>query len=244
MRAEYMNISKTGSRPMGMAFGSPGNNLREINEPIDQTMQDIKFTDSYATDRFQILGSYDLSLFSNNYTSVTSDNPLLVTDNATAGSSRGRTSLAPTNHAHTGTLSAAVNLPYRTRINANGTYSLWVQDEPFIPVTINSAIVKPAGTLPESLGGHSGTSMFNLSGVSRPINPLTLSARFRTFTFRDKVDADTLPFMIVNDRSISAGVERESLPFTRRNADAAATWRVTQLPLPVTLAAGYAWERW
>jgi hypothetical protein len=242
LRTEYLNIRKTGSRPIGMAFGSPGNNLREILEPIDQTMQDIKLTNGYANDRFQVLGSYDLSLFNNKYRSVTSDNPLLITDTPTGGSSRGRVSLAPTNHAHTGTVNAALNLPRRTRINANGSYSLWVQDEMFIPVTINSAIVKPAGALPQRLGGHSGTSMFSLSGVSRPIDPLTLTARFRTFSFRDRVDADTVPYLIVNDRSISAGTERESLPFTRRNADAGATWRIARIP--VTLSAGIGWERW
>ncbi len=242
LRTEYTNIDKTGRRPMGMAFGSPGNNLREILEPIDQTMQDLKFTDGYSSPTFQIIGSYDLSLFHNGFTSVTSDNPVLIADAATTGSSRGRTALAPSNHAHTGMVNAAWNLPYRTRINASGSYSLWVQDEPFIPVTINSAIPVPNQPLPLSLGGSSGTSMLYLSGVSRPLAPLTLTARLRTFSFRDKVDVESVPFLITNDRSIAAAEDRDLLPFTRRNADAGATWRVTRVP--VTLSAGYGYEAW
>jgi MtrB/PioB family decaheme-associated outer membrane protein len=243
LRTEYTNIEKSGRRPMGMAFGSPGNNLREILEPIDQTMQDLKFTEGYSTARLQMVGSYDFSLFSNKFTSVTADNPLITADQATAGSSRGRTALAPTNHAHTAVVNAGLNLPRRTRLTASGSYSLWVQDEPFIPVTINSAIVNPLiSQLPDRLGGHSGTSTLYLSGVTRPITPLTLTARFRTFSFRDRVDVEQLPVLIINDRSVAAAEERDNLPFTKRNADAGATWRLTRFPL--TFSAAYGWEYW
>ena len=244
LRAEYTNIGKTGRRPMGMAFGSPGNNLREIGEPIDQTMHDVKLTESYASPRFQIVGMYDLSLFRNRYTSATSDNPLIAVDQATTGSSRGRSALAPSNQAHTGMVNVGVNLPARTRLTASGTYSLWLQDEQFIPITINSAINDPRfAELPRRLGGRSGTSTVYFSAVSRPWNPLTLSARVRTFGFRDRVSVDSVPVLVVNDRSLAAGEERERLPFTRRNADAGAAWRVTRR-LPLTLSAGYGWERW
>ena len=243
LRTEYTNIGKTGRRPMGMAFGSPGSNLREIGEPIDQTMHDLKFTEGYANPRFQVVGMYDLSIFRQGFTSVTSDNPLVVADQPTTGSSRGRTALSPSNHAHTAVLNAGLNLPRRTRLTASGSYSLWLQDAAFIPATINSAITDPRlAQLPSSLGGHSGTSSIYLSGVTRPLAPLTLSARFRTFSFRDKVDVESMPVLIINDRSVAAAEERENLPFTRRNADATGTWRLTRLPLSLT--AGYGWEYW
>jgi MtrB/PioB family decaheme-associated outer membrane protein len=244
LRTEYTLISKTGQRPMGMAFGSPGSNLREVLEPIDQTQHDLKFTEGFASSRFQVVGSYDLSLFRNGFSSVTSDNPLIAVDQATTGSSRGRSALAPTNHAHTGVLNAGLNLPFRTRLNASGSYSLWIQDEPFIPSTINSAIVNPLiSQVPERLDARSGTSSIFVSGTSRPFAPVTLTARYRTFRFRDQVDVESIPVIIVNDRSVSAAAEREHLPFTRDNADAGATWRVTTL-VPLTLSAGYSWENW
>ena len=242
LRTEYTGIEKSGTRPMGMAMGSPGNNLREILEPIDQTMQDLKFTEAYSNQRFQVTGSYDYSAFINTFASVTSDNPLLTTDQATTGSSRGRTALAPSNQAHTGVVNAALSLPYRTRLNASGSYGLWMQNRPFIPATINSAIVADLSQIPQRLGGHSGTSSLYVSGVSRPITPLTLTARYRTFSFRDRVDVERMPVLIINDRSVAAAEEREILPFTRRNADAGGTWRFTGLPL--IFSAGYGWERW
>ena len=243
LRAEYTEIGKTGRRPMGMAMGGPGNNFREILEPIDQTMRDVKLTEGYSSPRFQVMGTYDFSLFRNSFTSVTSDNPLITVDQATTGSSRGRTSLAPTNHAHTAVVNAGLNLPHGTRINASGSYSLWIQDEPFIPATINTAIVADLSQNPQRLGGHSGTSSIYVSGVSRPITPLTLTARFRTFSFRDQVDPESMPVFIVNDRTLNPAAEdRDNLPFTRRNADAGGTWRFT--PLPLTFSAGYGWETW
>jgi Protein of unknown function (DUF3374). len=242
LRADFTEIGKTGRRPMGMAMGGPGNNFREILEPIDQTMRDVKLTEGYSSQRFQVNGTYDFSLFRNSFTSVTSDNPLLTVDQATTGSSRGRTALAPTNQAHTAVVNAGLNLPRGTRINASGSYSLWIQDEPFIPATINSAIVADLSQIPERLGGHSGTSSIYVSGVSRPIAPLTLTARFRTFSFRDNVDVASMPVLIINDRSVAAAEDRDNLPFTRRNADAGGTWRFT--PLPLTFSAGYGWETW
>jgi MtrB/PioB family decaheme-associated outer membrane protein len=242
LRAEYTEIGKTGRRPMGMAMGGPGNNFREILEPIDQTMRDVKLTEGYSSQRFQVIGTYDLSLFRNSFTSVTSDNPLLTTDQATTGSSRGRSALAPTNHAHTAVVNAGLNLPHGTRINASGSYSLWIQNEPFIPATINSAIVADVSQIPERLGGHSGTSSIYVSGVSRPIAPLTLTARFRSFSFRDNVDVESMPVIIINDRTVDPAEDRDNLPFTRRNTDAGGTWRFTGLPL--TFSAGYGWETW
>jgi MtrB/PioB family decaheme-associated outer membrane protein len=243
MRAEYTNISKQGDRPMGMAFGSPGNNLREILEPIDQSIHDIKLTQAFSTSRFQVVATYDLSLFANHLTSVTSDNPLVVTDQSTAGAARGRTALAPSNHAQTGVITTALNLPLRTRLTATGSYSVWNQDAQFLPATINSAIPNPyLSQMPLTLGAHSGTSSVNLTGVTRPITPLTLTVKLRTFTFRDRVDVDSMPILIINDRSIEAAEQRESLPFTRKNTDAGAAWRVGRLPL--TLSAGVGWESW
>ena len=41
-KTEYTHTAKNGQRPMGMAMGGSGNNAREILEPIDQTVHDVK----------------------------------------------------------------------------------------------------------------------------------------------------------------------------------------------------------
>ena len=88
-KAEYTRIGKSGDRPMGQAFGGSGNNASEILEPIDQTLHDLKLSQSYAQERFQFVATYDLSMFHNGIKSVTSDNPLDATDTPAAGAARG-----------------------------------------------------------------------------------------------------------------------------------------------------------
>jgi MtrB/PioB family decaheme-associated outer membrane protein len=242
-KAEYTRLDKSGQRPVGIAFGSPGANLREVLEPIDQTMHDVRLSQGYSNQRFQVQAVYDLSLFRNAYSSVTSDNPLLTTDSPTGGSARGRIGLAPDNLAHTAVVNSALNLPLRTRANASLSYAWWKQDAPFIPATINSAHTDPRlDSLPASLEGRAGTSSMSLSAVSRPLVPLTISARYRSFSYRDDTELDTMAVRVSNDRSISAGMARHRLPHTRQNADFSLTWRVQQAP--VTLSAGYAWDNW
>ncbi|HEV8217336.1 MAG TPA: MtrB/PioB family outer membrane beta-barrel protein [Gemmatimonadaceae bacterium] len=240
-KIDYLNIAKTGERPMGMAFGSPGSNLREILEPIDQRTNDVKLSQAYTSDRLSWTALYNLSTFHNGFTSVTSDNPALAQDSPTAGSSRGRTALAPDNVAHTAVVNAALSLPAHTRVNAGGSYAWWHQNAPFIPPTINSAINDPrVSQLPHSLGGVSGTSTFNVAATSRPFAGLAANLKFRQFAFRDHVDVDTVPVLIVNDRSVSNGVERDRFPSTRSNTDASLSWRLN----PLVLGVGYNWDHW
>lgn len=241
MKAEYTHVDKTGSRPMGMAFVGSGGNSREIPEPIDQTVQGLRLVQSYARDRYQLVGSYDLSVFTNNLTSVTSDNPWAVTDGTTM-SSRGRTSLAPSNVAHTLAGTGALELPYSTRVTTSGSYGWWKQNEPYIPGTINSTITdNRLSLIPQSLGGIAQTSMFAASFSSRPVSPLNFTGHFHSYVFRDHATGTVMPIMITNDRSISPADSGERDPFRRDNADIGASWR---LPLmSATLSGSYNWEK-
>lgn len=240
-KAEYTRIGKRGDRPMGQPFGSPGGNANEILEPIDQTMHDLKLSQSYAQPRFQIAATYDLSLFRNTIKSVTSDNPLQITDTPTLGSSRGRTALAPDNLAHTVVVTGGLELPARTRVTGNAAVSWWRQDDAFVPITINSAIVDPRiAQVPASLGGSARTANLAASATTRALSFLTLSGRYRSYSYRDAASTSAIPLIIVNDRSVSPADTARRDPFTRRNADLSGSWRL--LP-PLSLTAGFAWEQ-
>jgi MtrB/PioB family decaheme-associated outer membrane protein len=243
LKAEVTNIGKKGQRPMGMAMGSPGNNFREILEPIDQTSELVRLSQAFTRERFQLTAAYDFSRFKNAYASVTADNPLLSTDTPTGGPARGRTALAPDNSAHSAVVNGALNLPWHTRLNASASYAWWKQDALFIPPTINNTIVdsRIAG-LPTHLGGATGTSSVNFAATSRPLRPLSVSYRFRVFSYRDDTELDSVAVRVVNDRSVSGAAHRERMPYTRKNADLSANWRLEQAP--VTFSAGYVWDQW
>lgn len=239
-RAEYTRIGKSGDRPIGQPFGSPGANANEIREPIDQTIHDLRVSQSYAQRRFQFAAAYDLSVFQNHITSVTSDNPLVITDTPAAGSSRGRTSLAPDNLAHTVVVNSGLDLPLHSRVAGNASFSWWRQNQDFIPSTINSAIVDPRlAQVPASLGASARTTNLGGTVTMRPFSFLSLSGRYRSYAFRDNADVSAIPIIIVNDRSVSPADTARRDPFTRRNADLNASWQLLQ---PLSLSAGFAWE--
>jgi MtrB/PioB family decaheme-associated outer membrane protein len=240
-KAEYTRTAKSGTRPMGMSFGSPGNNGREILEPIDQTMHDLKLTQGYARERFQLVATYNLSIFHNGIDAVTADNPQVAVNTATTGPAQGRTALAPSNLAHTALITGALNLPLRSRISGTASYGWWRQDASFIPPTINSAIVDPRlSSIAGTLHGNEQTQSINLLATSRPLQTLNFTARYRTFAFFDNTANVEFPVSVVNDRSIGGAEERERYPFARRNADALLTWNALS---PVSVSAGYGWER-
>jgi MtrB/PioB family decaheme-associated outer membrane protein len=243
-KAEYQFVDKQGRRPMGMAFGSPGTNAREINEPIDQTMNDIRLSQAYTRPRFQAMVSYAYSRFSNALESVISDNPRVTVDSLRGGTSRGRTALAPDNHAQTLTGTVAVSLPRHTRVTGTLSYGWRNQNAPFIPATINplnqDSLTRAGYVFPTSLNGNIHTSLVNVTLASRPARPVSVSARFRSFDYNDKTPEIGVPIMVINDRTFAAGAESERFPYTRHNADASVS--VRPLP-PLALTAGYGWER-
>ncbi len=197
LKAEYTLILKDGNRPLSMAFGSPGGNFAEFIQPIDQTVHDFRLRASYAGEGWQLQGSYALSIFQNGLDSLTAANPCFglrapappagCGADANGAPATGRLSVAPNNMAHTIALAGAVILPLRTRLSANVSYSLRLQDDDFLPHTNNPALASdPSLALPSSnLDGIVQTVLFNLNAVSRPLPPLTLTAKYRLFDLID-----------------------------------------------------------
>jgi MtrB/PioB family decaheme-associated outer membrane protein len=250
---EYTRIKKDGNIPFGMTMGSPGNNFVEFLQPIDQTIHDFRAKASWVGDGWQLQGAYQLSIFDNALNSVTFDNPCFhLTAAVTAGGcgsdangapQRGQSAEPPSNMAHTFSLSGGVDLPMRTRVTANASYSLRFQDEAFLPHTINPSITSPLLTLPkQSLDGTVGIFLLNLNATSRPLPPLTLTGRFRLYDFNDMTDSFVLPGRVVDNRSLDTEAIRvPRYDYTTYDAGLDGRWRFGP---QVATTAGFAWERW
>jgi MtrB/PioB family decaheme-associated outer membrane protein len=256
LRADYTRIKKDGERPFGMAFGSPGGNFMEILEPIDQTVHDVRLKASYFTDTWQIQAGYTFSVFQNAFSGVSSDNPCFGLTNDlnaaspgcgsdSSGPATGLSSVPPSNQAHTWNFAGGINLPFwRTRITANLGYSLRFQNENFLAHTINAALAgSPLLVLPQqSLNGKVGTTLVNLNAVSRPLQPLTLTLKYRMFNLSDMSDEPIFAGHVVNDRTLSD--EPRTSPrfgYTKHNVDLDGRWKFTPA---LALTLGTAWERW
>ncbi len=242
-KAEYTRTKKDGERPMSQAFGF---NFIEVLEPIDQTIHDARLQLAIAREQWQLQFGYTFSLFQNALTALISDNPFQATDTATASAS-GRTSLPPDNMAHTFTLAGGANLPWwRTRVTGNFSYSLRLQNDDFLPHTRNPLILAAGGSdlvLPQdSLNGNVQVFLFNLSATSRPLPPLTLSAKYRLYDYQDSSDVITFLAEVETDTTRVRDTRRAGRwSYRKQNADIDARWRILQ-PVAFTLGAG--WERW
>jgi len=142
-----------------------------------------------------------------------------------------------------------VNLPMRTRVNANVAYTLAMQNDSFLPPTINPALMTTAGAdlLPgsqRSLNGLVGNFLFNLNATTRPLPPLTLSAKYRVYDHHDmSSEPQFSAFASGNDRAALtlASQQAARLDFTRQNLDLDARWRFGSR---VAFTLGTGWETW
>ena len=254
--AEYTRTHKDGEKPFGMAFGSPGGNALEVLQPIEQTIHDFRLRATWATERWQLQAGYTMSVFLNDLDFVRADNPCQPTPVPSApcaagdvGTNKtfGTVSLPPSNMAHTLSLQGGVNLPLRTRISSNFTYSLRTQNDDFLPQTTTNTLplTNPSLALPQkSLHGNVQTILFNLNATSRPLPvPVTFTAKYRFYDLIDNSDVVRFQAFVINDQpTVTPGPTfSQRFSYMRQNGDLDGRWQIMR-PLALTLGTG--WERW
>ena len=246
--AEYTRTHKSGERPMGMAMGSPGANFYEVLQPIDQNVHDFRIRGAFADPLFQLQFGYGLSVFSNDLNRIQADNPCFgngapCSAAEAAGPRTGQSSLPPSNMAHSLNLAGGVNLPLRTRINGNFAWGLNLQNDSFLPHTINPTFASnPNLVLPDqSLHGLVQTWLAYVSVTSRPFDPVTFNLKYRFYDYSDYSQKITFPALVVNDSALSPERSAGRWSYQKQNADVDARFRVLEL-FAVTLGGG--WERW
>ena len=190
----YWSNNNTGTRAFGMLFGtSPGNyNITELVEPISYNTNNIELGGEYAGSGWSIGLKYNASLFHNNVSTLVWDNPIHTTgaggcvDSVTwsgtgaGGPCRGRLDLYPSNQAHTFTLSGAAALPLKTHFMGTVSYGWRLQDDHFLPGTINGAISSPAISN-RSLDGDVRPLIVNATLVNNSIDRVDLKAFYRFY---------------------------------------------------------------
>ena len=251
LTAEYTRTYKHGDKPFSLAFGSPGNQFMEVLEPINQQIHDFRLKYSLARENFQLQIGYGLSVFRNENNRVLADNPCFGPAASPCGGTdtvpSGQISLAPDNQAHSINIAAGVNLPMRTRLTANINYSLRLQNDEFLPHTINQTVLNaPANAadlrLPQdSLNGNVQTVLVNLMATSRPLPKLTLFGKYRYYDMFDLSDVIHFNKVAVNDRSVDPARRAGRWDYSKQNAELGARYQL--LPW-ATVGTSVGWERW
>ena len=177
LSASYKNVSKEGLSTLSGPVGtSPGNTrVALLPEPVDWNDHQLDFGLGYSGDAGRFDMKYHASFFQNAYDSLSWESPFSPLGNARY--SDGQLALSPDNQFHQISLSGNYLLSRETRTRISGVYSygLMLQDEDFLPYTIN-----PGGagdSLPaNSLDGRVAVQNANVRLVSRPHKDLRVNA--------------------------------------------------------------------
>lgn len=260
--ANYGSQNTTGGRAFGTLFGpSPGSyNITELVEPIDYQTHNIELGGEYAGQGWSLGLKYNASLFHNNVSTLVWDNPIhtapggVCADQAQytpasgLGPCRGRLDLYPSNQAHTLSLSGAAALPLKTRFIGTASYGWRLQNDPFLPFTINSAITQPTINQ-RNLDGDMRPTMINLSLVNNFVERLNLKANYRFYDLDNRSKSLFFPQgIIINDQAPAgcppacpdAGTKTFPYAYSKQNTGLEATYDVTRW---LTAKLGYGWER-
>jgi MtrB/PioB family decaheme-associated outer membrane protein len=203
VRTHVKYTDREGNLPYGGSFGH--SSLVEMPAPIDHRLTDFDAGAEYSRDRLLLRAGYSGSFFQNHAPTVEFDNPFRVLDIATA-SSRGRSSLAPSNTFFSVNGMASVRLPQRSRATAYVSIgSLTDAGDALMPQTINTAVT--AAPLERNVvDGEARTLGLNLSYVSRPTRNTDINVQFRTYDYDNRTAHFNMSQRISYDNAPSAVV--------------------------------------
>jgi MtrB/PioB family decaheme-associated outer membrane protein len=253
----YGSQNTAGKRAFGVYIGgSPGSyNISELAEPIDYQTHNIELGGEYAGAGWSLGLKYNGSLFHNNVSSLSWDNPLnlsgvgaacvdsaIYDQNAGTGPCRGRVDLYPSNQAHSFTLNGTASLPMKTNFVGAFSYGWRLQNDSFLPFSVNSAVIQPAISR-RSLDGDIRPMMINGTFVNNFFRDVGLKASYRYYDFDNRSKRVLLPNGFpVNDQGTANNVELLSFPYAyaKQNIIFDASYNLTRW---LTAKLGYGWER-
>ncbi|HTN70956.1 MAG TPA: MtrB/PioB family outer membrane beta-barrel protein, partial [Methylomirabilota bacterium] len=111
---------------------------------------------------------------------------------AGTGACQGRLDLYPNNQAHSFTITGSANLPYKSNFMGTASYGYMLQNAPFLPFTINSAIAQPTISS-NSLGGDVRPLMVNATLVNNFFDHLNLKAFYRYYGLANHSSEISMP---------------------------------------------------
>ncbi|MFQ5790124.1 MAG: MtrB/PioB family outer membrane beta-barrel protein [Acidobacteriota bacterium] len=190
----------------------------EVPATVDYVTTRVSADANYSNGRWFGQAGVSLSSFDNDVLGITYDNPFWFTDTlATSGVRRGlwnegRMSLPPSNDAWNLSFTGGVALEGNTQITATVSRGQLSQNDPFLPVTTNTALIGTvdvngdgvidpaddptvASTLPRrSLDATVDTTVLGLRITSRPSRRVRLTGRFRLYDYDSGYDPFLVPY--------------------------------------------------
>lgn len=271
---------------------APGNGLgdlgglwegigQEFLEPIDQRTYNVNLGAQYTGKRFTAGIDYDLSLFRNRVASLIFENPFRVTDEEgctpgpnppfflTCGAQnrfrqvRWQNDLPPNNDSHTVTFWASLDVTPETQMRGLFSLAYWTQNDPFLPWTLNTAIVPVHWDALTPVTNATDVNQLparSLNGRMRNINnEFALVNHGKKFQFQAQYRSQFLDsqspqlvfpgYAAFGDSTWRAArtdfynlpIENLDWDFRRQNIDAGFQWNIRK---KLTWRVDYDWEIW
>ena len=206
----------------------------QLVEPIDYTTDELDFSASYNTQKWQSTLAYYGSFFSNENASLNWQNAF--TPNV-AGADAGQRALAPDNQFHQFLFTSAYKLTHSTRLSGDIALGRMLQNEDLLGATINPnfAVALPTN----SANARIDTLTANLKLDSAVTDKLQLSAALR-YDDRDNKTPSNVYDWVTTDSFAAA--PRSNLPysFTNQSIKLGADYRFNRAN---RLSGGYDYEK-
>ena len=187
IRTDFQHEWKNGLKSVGAVIGNTGGNPRSVllAEPIDYMTDQATVTLAYADKRMQGELSYYVSLFNDQNNSLIWQNPYTAIGGwaAAAGfpTGFGQLGLPPDNQFHQVNFSGGYNIDpmTATRVNLDVSYGWMLQDQTFLPYTVNPGLTVTNPLPRNSLDGEINTTLVNLRLTSHPWMKVHLRGGYR-----------------------------------------------------------------
>lgn len=184
-QASYRHQIKEGQRTLGAVIGSNGGNARGVVLPseVDFETDIIELALAYSGRKSTLGFRYYGSFFQNKVDQLTWQNPFGPQVQWAAGvaypGGQGRLGLEPDNSAHRFSLAGSHVFSRNTRGSFELGYGRMLQDDDFLPYTINDALTVTAPLARNSLDGEIETFTADLRLTTRPLKEIYLVTRYR-----------------------------------------------------------------
>ncbi len=193
---------KEGAKPLGIAWGTTGQNpaVVIVPEPVDYQTNRFDSEINYRDGKLQFRLAYGYSEFDNEVDSLSVDNPFTYNgwNSASHPGGTAQMQLAPDNSAHSLNLSGGYDVSDTSRLTMNLAYSEYLQDQAFLPYTANPQLAVSQGLPRRSLDGKIVNTLANLEFYSRPTRELDYKLRYR-YTDRDNETPRDLYVYVAGD---------------------------------------------
>jgi MtrB/PioB family decaheme-associated outer membrane protein len=231
---DFRHETKTGERTLGSIFGYTGGNPRGmiLPAPVDYTTDTLEAMFGYSNGRAQVNFGVYVSIFGNEKTTLTFQNPFghqsQWADGVEYPDSMGRMALEPDNSFVQFRANAGMYIGDSTRLTGDFAFGKMKQDDKLLPYTVNPDLHVHTPVPLERLDAKIDVTMFNLRLTSQLARRLGLAVNYHYDDRDNKTAREVYPYIggdAQDQREWGDGRINRPYSYTRHRADALATYR-------------------